>query len=93
MKAVWNNTILADSNNTKLIEKNYYFPPSSIRTEYLRKSGNQYTCPWKGMCDYYHVVVDGEVNTDAAWVYEYPKDAAKEISGYFAFWKGIKIIP
>ena len=93
MRAVWNNTVLAQSTDTKVIENTHYFPPGSVRREYLRKSGNTYTCPWKGVCDYYNVVVDGQVNPDAAWVYEMPTPAAKEIAGYFAFWKGVKIMP
>ena len=93
MRAVWNNAVLADSNTTKIVEGNHYFPFGSVKMEFLRKSGNIYTCPLKGMCDYYDIVVDGEVNSDAAWVYEMPKEAAKEITGYFAFWKGVKMVP
>lgn len=93
MRAIWNNAVLAQSPDTKVVEGNHYFPPGSMRMEFLRKSGNTYTCPWKGVCDYYDVIVDGQVNADAAWVYEQPTDAAKEIAGYYAFWKGIKIMP
>jgi len=93
MRAVWNNTVLAQSPDTRIVEGNHYFPSGSVRMEYLRKSGNTYTCPWKGVCDYYDIVVDGEGNPDAAWVYEMPKEAAKEIAGYFAFYKGVKILP
>lgn len=93
MRAVWNNTIIAQSPDTKVVEGNHYFPPGSVRMEYLRKSGNKYTCPWKGVCDYYAVVIDGTVNSDAAWVYEMPSPAAHEIAGYYAFYKGVKIMP
>lgn len=91
MKAVWNNTTLAESPDTVVVENNHYFPPESVNMNFLRKSGNQYTCPWKGVCDYYTISVDGTENIDAAWMYPNPKPAAKEISGRFAFWKGVEI--
>ncbi len=91
MKAVWKNTILAESNETVVVEKNHYFPPESVKMEYLKKSGNQYTCPWKGACDYYDVTIGGETNKDAAWMYPEPKEAAKNIKGRFAFWRGVEV--
>jgi uncharacterized protein (DUF427 family) len=91
MKATWNNTTLAESDETIIVEKNHYFSPDSVKMEFLRKSGNQYTCPWKGVCDYYTITVDGKENPDAAWMYPEPKEEAKKITGYFAFWKGVEI--
>lgn len=92
MKAILNNTIIAESDNTVVIEGNHYFPPDSVKKEYLEKSSTTYTCPWKGLADYYHVVVNGKQNVDAAWVYSQPKEEAKEIAGHFAFGNDIKVI-
>lgn len=91
MRAVWNNTVLAESDDTVIVEGNHYFPPDSIRQEHFRPSATQTSCPWKGEASYYDVAVDGEVNKDAAWYYPEPKDAAKEIKGRVAFWKGVKV--
>lgn len=91
MKAVWKNKVIAESDKTVVVENNHYFPPESVNTEYLKKSGNTYQCHWKGLADYYNVVVDGETNEDAAWVYPEPTEAAKEIKGRFAFWRGIEV--
>lgn len=92
MKAIWNDTVIAESDNTIEIEQNHYFPRESVRMDLLEKSGNTYTCHWKGVCEYYHVVVNGQKNPDAAWIYERPEEAAKQIAGYVAFWKGIEIV-
>jgi uncharacterized protein (DUF427 family) len=91
MKAVWKNNIIAESDKTVVVENNYYFPPESVQMEYLKKSGNTYECNWKGITDYYDIIVDGEKNSDAAWVYPDPMPAAEEITGHFAFWKGVEI--
>lgn len=91
MKAIWNNTVLAESDQTVVVESNHYFPLQSVKMEYLKKSGNTYQCHWKGVADYYSVEVDGQVNPDAAWVYPEPTAAAKQIKGYFGFWQGVKI--
>lgn len=91
MRAVWNNTILAESDDTVVVEGNHYFPVASIRTEHFRPSDTHTTCPWKGLASYYDLAVDGQVNKDAAWYYPEPKDAAKEIKGRVAFWKGVKV--
>lgn len=91
MRAMWHNTVLAESNDTVVVEGNHYFPPDSIRSEYLRESAKHTTCPWKGKASYYDVVVGDEVNKDAAWYYPEPKDAAKNIEGHVAFWKGVKV--
>lgn len=92
MKAIWNNTVIAESDKVEVVEANYYFPPESVKMEYLKKSGNQYTCQWKGVCDYYDVIVEGKANKDAAWVYPHPTEAAKNITGYVAFWRGVEVV-
>lgn len=91
MKAIWNNQVLAESNDTKVIENNHYFPADSIKKEFFKESKTQSNCPWKGVASYYTVEVNGEQNTDAAWYYPDTKHAAKEIEGYVAFWKGVSI--
>lgn len=92
MKAIWNNEIIAETNDTVVVEGNHYFPPESVRTEYLMNSGNKYTCVWKGVCDYYNIEVGGKINKDGAWVYPEPTRAAQHIKGRFAFWHGVEII-
>lgn len=91
MRAVWLNTVLAESDDTIVVEGNHYFPPDSIRGDYLRPSDTHTTCPWKGEASYYDVVVDGQVNKDAAWYYPEVKEAAEQIKGRLAFWKGVKV--
>jgi len=91
MKAIWNKTVIAESDKTIVLEGNHYFPLESIKSEYFENSDTQSTCPWKGLANYKNIVVNGEINKDAAWYYPKPKDAAKIITGYFAFWKGVKI--
>jgi len=91
MKAMWNGAVLAESDDTIVVEGNHYFPPDSINQEYFRESDRHTTCPWKGEACYYDIVVDGEVNKDAAWYYPSPKDAAKHIKGYVAFWRGVGV--
>ncbi|HEX8920511.1 MAG TPA: DUF427 domain-containing protein [Pyrinomonadaceae bacterium] len=91
MRAVWNNTVLAESADTVVVEGNHYFPPDAIQSEHFRPSDTHTTCPWKGEASYYDLVVDGQVNKDAAWYYPSPKDAAKQIKGRVAFWKGVKV--
>ncbi len=90
-KATWQGVVLAQSNETIDIEGNQYFPPDSVNKMYLEDSTTQSTCPWKGEASYYHVVVNGEQNPDAAWYYPDPKEAASQIKGYVAFWKGVEI--
>ena len=92
-KATWNGALLADSNDTVVVEGNHYFPPEAVRRELLQPSERQTVCPWKGTASYYDVVVDGEVNRDAAWFYPEPKEAARSITGRIAFWKGVKVEP
>jgi uncharacterized protein (DUF427 family) len=91
MRAVWRDTVLAESDDTIVVEGNHYFPQDSMRSEYFRASNTHTTCPWKGEASYYDVVVGDEVNKDAAWYYPQPKEAAKQINGRVAFWKGVKV--
>ena len=91
MRATWRGAVLAESDDTVVVEGNHYFPPDSINREYFRESGTHTTCPWKGEASYYDVVVDSEVNRDAAWFYPEPKDAAKQIKGRVAFWRGVRV--
>lgn len=91
MKAIWRDAVLAQSDDTIVIEGNHYFPPNAINTTYFKQTSTHTTCPWKGEASYYDIVVDGEENKDAAWYYPEPKDAAKQIKDYVAFWKGVKV--
>jgi uncharacterized protein (DUF427 family) len=91
MKAIWNHTVLAESDNTVIVEGNHYFPSESIKKEYFDGSPTHTVCPWKGQASYYSVTVDGQVNKDAAWYYPEPKPAAAEIKNRVAFWRGVKI--
>ncbi|MBK6265904.1 DUF427 domain-containing protein [Marivirga sp. S37H4] len=91
MKAIWNDTILAESDETIVIEGNHYFPPSSINKEYFTKSNTHTICPWKGEASYYNIVVEDKDNIDAAWYYPEAKDMAKKIENYVAFWKGVEV--
>lgn len=91
VKAVWKDIILAESDNTVMIEGNHYFPPDSINWDYFSQSDKHTRCPWKGEASYYHVVVDGEVNSNAAWYYPNPKKEADEIQGHVAFWHGVEV--
>lgn len=92
MKAIWNGKILAESDNTVVVENNHYFPADSINEEFFIESDHKTTCPWKGLASYKSIQVDGETNENAAWYYPEPKEAAKEIKDHYAFWKGIQIL-
>ena len=92
MKAIWENKILAESDDTIVIENNHYFPPSSINQQYFTKSDTTSICPWKGTANYYTITVNGNQNIDAAWYYPSPKEDAKKITDYIAFWRGVDII-
>jgi uncharacterized protein (DUF427 family) len=92
MKAIWNDTVLADSDDTVVVEGNHYFPAASLREEYFRESDHHSVCPWKGTASYYDVVVDDAENDQAAWYYPQPKDAAAQIAGRVAFWKGVRVV-
>ena len=91
MKASWNGVTIAESIATRVIEGNHYFPPDSVNRDLLQPSDKHTTCPWKGNASYYHVVVNGQTNKDAAWYYPEPKPAASEIQNYVAFWRGVKV--
>ena len=91
MKAIWNNKIIAESNETIVVENNHYFPADSIKKEYFQSTDLHSTCPWKGVASYYTVDVDGKANPNAAWYYPKASDRAKQIEGYVAFWRGIKV--
>ncbi len=90
-RAIWNGAVLAESDQTIIVEGNHYFPPQSIRAPYFKASDTHTTCGWKGEASYYDVEVDGQVNRDAAWYYPDPKPAAAQIKGYVAFWKGVQV--
>ena len=91
MKATWNDTVIAESNDTVLVEGNHYFPESTLNKAFITFSNHKTTCAWKGTANYYSLLVNGEMNTDAAWYYPNPKPEAENIRGYVAFWKGVKI--
>lgn len=90
-RAVWNGTVIAESDQCEVVEGNQYFPPAALKSEFFTESATQTTCPWKGIASYYNVVVNGQVNKDAAWYYPEPKSAAANIKGYVAFWRGVKV--
>lgn len=90
-KAIWRNAVLAESDETVIVEGNHYFPPDSVRSEFFRESDAHTVCGWKGTASYYDVVVGDEVNPQAAWYYPEPKPQAEEIKGYVAFWKGVDV--
>jgi uncharacterized protein (DUF427 family) len=90
-KATWNGVVLADSDETVVVEGNHYFPPESLRREFFKSSSTHSTCSWKGTASYYDIEVDGKANRDAAWYYPAPLDAAKHIAGRVAFWKGVQV--
>ena len=91
MKAIWNGQTIAESGSTVVVEGNHYFPRESVNSEYLQESVTHSTCPWKGEASYFSLKVDGKDNRDAAWYYPAPKDAAKQIAGHVAFWKGVTV--
>jgi uncharacterized protein (DUF427 family) len=96
MKALWNNQIIAESNDTIIIEGNHYFPPKSVNKKFLKHSETKTNCPWKGKASYYDIVANNKTNQDTAWFYNHPKPTALEIvkkdfSGYIAFWRGVEI--
>ncbi len=92
-KAIWNGVILAESDETIVVEGNHYFPPDTINRQYFQDSTTHTTCPWKGVASYYTIVVDGQQNKDAAWYYPSAKEKAKNIEGYVAFWRGVTVEP
>jgi len=91
VRAVWNGAVIAESNNTVMVEGNHYFPPSSVNDEYLEPSSHSSVCHWKGEAGYFNLLVAGERNANAAWFYPEPKSAAGQIKDHLAFWKGVRI--
>jgi uncharacterized protein (DUF427 family) len=89
--ATWNGAVIAESDETVVVEGNHYFPPESVNKQYLDPSGTTSRCPWKGTANYYSLLVEGKTNQDAAWYYAEPSEAAAAIKGYVAFWKGVEI--
>lgn len=90
-KAIWKDRVIAESSDTVMVEGNHYFPPNSIEKELFVPTQTHTVCPWKGTADYFTLEVDGEQNTDAAWSYPEPKEAARNIQGHYAFWKGVTV--
>lgn len=90
-RAIWNGTVLAESDRTVQIEGNQYFPPESIKTEHFRPSTHTTACPWKGTASYYTIEADGRTNRDAAWYYPDPSPASRQIKDHIAFWKGVRV--
>jgi len=91
MKAMFNSTVIAESTATVVVEGNHYFPEQDVHMEYLSANGKTSTCPWKGKAEYFDVTVDGETAEGAAWMYPQPKQAASEIAGHYAFWRGVDV--
>lgn len=92
MKAIWNDTVIAESDNTVVIEGNHYFPIETLNKEYINDSQLTTVCPWKGTANYYNISVAGKTNDDAVWYYAKPSELAKAINGHVAFWKGVKVV-
>lgn len=91
VKAVWNGEVIAESEKCEAVEGNYYFPPESVKKEFLKPSKTRTTCPWKGEASYYDLVVGGKTNKDAAWYYPEPSPAAEKIKNFVSFWNGVEI--
>lgn len=91
MKAIWNNQVIAESDDTVVIEGNHYFPRESLQEEFLVESSHTSVCGWKGTANYFSLSVDGQTNENAVWYYATPKDAAQEIAGRVAFWNGVQV--
>ena len=92
MKAIWNDTVIAESDDTVVVEGNHYFPSKSIKNEYFHKTETSTMCPWKGMARYYSVTVNGKTNTDCAWFYPVPSKEAEKIKDRIAFWNGVQVV-
>ena len=93
MRALWKDAVIAQSDDTEVVEGNHYFPAESVDRSLLVDSATTTVCGWKGTANYYSLRVGGDENRDAAWYYAQPKDAAKQIKGRIAFWKGVKVVP
>lgn len=92
MKAIWKNTVVAESDDTVVVEGNHYFPADAVRKEFLLPSSTKTMCSWKGQASYHTLSVDGDANPDAVWTYPEPKEAAAQIKGRMAFWKGVRVV-
>lgn len=92
MKAIWNDSIIAESDDTVVVEGNHYFPLGDVNQSFLKQSDKTTSCSWKGTASYYSLVVNDKENADAAWYYADPKDAARQIKGHVAFWRGVQVI-
>lgn len=92
MRAIWNDTVIAESDDTVVVEGNHYFPDSALKKELFSETATTSHCPWKGDANYYSVTVDGVENTDAGWYYVAPKEAAAQIKDRVAFWKGVQVV-
>lgn len=93
MKAIWQGQVIAESDDTVVVEGNHYFPRQSVKGDVLRASDTHTVCPWKGTASYFTLEVGGQQNPDAAWYYPEPKEAARQIAGRVAFWRGVQIVP
>ena len=93
VQAIWKGAVLADSDQTVMVEGNHYFPPESLNKELFKENDRHTVCPWKGLASYYDVEVDGQVNRGAAWYYPEPSKAAQHIQNYVAFWNGVQVQP
>ena len=90
-KAIWRDQVIAESDETVVVEGNHYFPPADVKQEFMQPSNHETVCGWKGTASYYDIVVNDERNAQAAWFYATPKEAADNIRGYVAFWKGVEV--
>lgn len=91
IRATWNGTVIAESDDTVVVEGNHYFPVAAVNPDLIRRTETHTVCPWKGTASYYDIVVDGAVNADAAWYYAEPHDAASNIKNHVAFWRGVVV--
>lgn len=91
MKALWKGQVIAESDDTKVVEGTHYFPKEAIKKNFIKESATHSVCPWKGEASYYHIEVDGELNKDSAWYYPNPSKAAEQIKDHVAFWKGVEV--
>ena len=92
VRAIWKDKVIAETETYEMVEGNYYFPPDSVQKEFLKDSSTHTTCPFKGLASYFDVVVEGEVNKDAAWYYPEPKPGYEQIKNYVSFWKGVETV-
>jgi uncharacterized protein (DUF427 family) len=93
MRAIWNDTVIAESSDTVVVEGNHYFPLASLARAHVVDSRTHTVCPWKGTASYFTLVVDGKENPDAAWYYPTPSPAAAAVADRVAFWRGVKVVP